>query len=123
MFISFGGETRYKFTSHLRGAFIRRQIATYVDFNLERGNEISSTPVSEIRKAKVSVNVFSENTAGSKRCMDEIAEIMECKRMRGQIVVPIFYQVDPSDVKTSKWVLRRGFFKSFEESGDNGESV
>ena len=99
VFLSFGGDTRYKFTSHLRGALRRRHIKTYIDFNLLRGNEISSTLVSAIRRAKVSVIILSEHTAASKWCLDEIAETMDCKRTRNQIVVPIFYHVDPTDVR------------------------
>lgn len=119
VFLSFGGETRYRFTSHLRGALMRQHIETYVDFNLERGNEISSTLVSAIRGAKVSVIVFSENTASSRWCLDEIAEIMECKRKGEQIVLPIFYHVDPTDVRHQTGV----YAEAFSAHLDNKENV
>ncbi|MED6120912.1 hypothetical protein PIB30_025237 [Stylosanthes scabra] len=99
VFLSFGGDTRYNFTSHLRGAIKRHHVNAYVDFNLRRGSEISSALISAIRGAAVAVVVLSEHTASSKWCLDEIAEIMDCKRTRNQIVVPIFYHVDPSDVR------------------------
>ncbi|CAK7328825.1 unnamed protein product [Dovyalis caffra] len=31
-------------------------------------------------------------------CVDELVKILECKMKYGQIVLPIFYHVDPSDV-------------------------
>jgi hypothetical protein len=30
--------------------------------------------------------------------LDELVKILECKETYGQIVLPVFYQVDPSDV-------------------------
>ncbi|XP_057736778.1 disease resistance protein RPV1-like [Arachis stenosperma] len=99
VFLSFGGDTRYNFTSHLLGAIKRQHVNTYVDFNLGRGSEISSALVSAIRKAPIAVIVLTDHTASSKWCLDEATEIMECKRTRNQIVLPIFYHLDPSDVR------------------------
>ena len=47
----------------------------------------------------ISVVVFSENYAYSKWCLDELDKIMQCSREKGQKVLPIFYHVDPSDVR------------------------
>ncbi|KAI9111528.1 hypothetical protein K1719_017218 [Acacia pycnantha] len=103
VFISFRGEdTRNGFVSHLRASFTRRGIKTYMDCDLERGNEISSTLLVAIKQSKILLLVFSEKYAESKWTMDELAKIMECKRTRGQHVIPIFYKVRPTDVRHQK---------------------
>ncbi|KAL3006562.1 hypothetical protein AAZX31_08G285200 [Glycine max] len=87
VFLSFRGEdTRNTFTGHLNAALKRYAIRTYIDHNLKRGDEISHTLLNAIEKANLSVIVFSKTFATSKWCLDEV----------GQIVVPIFYHVDPS---------------------------
>ncbi|XP_054794235.1 disease resistance protein RPV1-like [Prosopis cineraria] len=101
VFISFRGEdTRNGFVSHLRAAFRRRGIKTYMDdCDLERGNEISPTLLVAIKQSKILLIVFSKKYANSSWTLDELAKIMECKKKRGQHVIPIFYGVSPSDVR------------------------
>ncbi|MCI07235.1 TMV resistance protein N-like, partial [Trifolium medium] len=36
---------------------------------------------------------------GSLWCLDEMVKIMDCRRTTGQIVLPVFYGVDPSEVR------------------------
>ncbi|KAL5776165.1 hypothetical protein ACOSP7_009091 [Xanthoceras sorbifolium] len=42
---------------------------------------------------------FSRKTASSKWCLRELVKILECKKTNGQIVIPVFYHVDPSHVR------------------------
>ena len=44
----------------------------------------------------ISVIVFSENYASSKWCLDELVWILECRKNLGQLVLPVFYGIDPS---------------------------
>ncbi|KAI4328360.1 hypothetical protein L6164_020718 [Bauhinia variegata] len=100
VFLSFRGEdTRNSFTSHLHAALTRLKVRTYIDNELERGDDISPALVKAIEEAKVSVIVFSENYASSKWCLDEAMKITECKRTLGQVIVPVFYHLDPSRVR------------------------
>ena len=46
----------------------------------------------------ISVIVFSENYASSKWCLDELVWILECRKNLGQLVLPVFYGIDPSEV-------------------------
>ncbi|XVE78614.1 hypothetical protein DITRI_Ditri13aG0160300 [Diplodiscus trichospermus] len=47
----------------------------------------------------ISAIIFSENFAASSWCREEVSKIMECRGKRGQLVVPIFYHVNPSDIR------------------------
>lgn len=100
VFISFRGEdTRTKFTSYLSSRLCEKNIKTYVDDGLEKGDEIWSALLRAIEGSKVSVVVFSENYASSSWCLHELVHIMERRQKCGQVVVPVFYEVDPSQVR------------------------
>ncbi|XP_044511589.1 disease resistance protein RPV1-like [Mangifera indica] len=100
VFLSFRGEdTRNGFTSHLNAALCRMKIKTFIDDGLRRGDWISSSLVEAIEGSKISIIIFSKNYASSKWCLQELVKILECKEKYGQIVIPIFYHADPSDVR------------------------
>ena len=98
--LSFRGEdTRDNFTSHLDMALRQKGVNVFIDDQLERGEQISETLFKSIHKTSISIVIFSENYASSTWCLDELVEIIECKKSKGQEVLPIFYKVDPSDVR------------------------
>ncbi|CAL8988626.1 unnamed protein product [Prunus brigantina] len=100
VFLSFRGEdTRTNFTDHLYKALCDKGIYTFIDRELVRGEEISPALVKAIEESRISLIVFSENYASSRWCLDELVKILQCKQSKQQIVLPIFYKVDPSDVR------------------------
>ncbi|CAL2279846.1 unnamed protein product [Prunus armeniaca] len=100
VFISFRGEdTRLTFTSHLYDALCRKKIETYIDYRLVRGDEIAPALLEAIERSTISVIIFSKNYASSTWCLDELVHILECKEKKDQLVVPIFYDISPSDVR------------------------
>ncbi|XP_034675172.1 disease resistance protein RPV1-like isoform X2 [Vitis riparia] len=100
VFLSFRGEdTRNNFTGHLFENLHRMGINTFRDDQLERGEEIKSELLKTIEESRISIVVFSKDYARSKWCLDELAKIMECREEMEQIVLPVFYRVDPSDVR------------------------
>lgn len=100
VFVSFKGEdTRNTFTGHLHRSLVQKGINTFIDDELKRGEEISSALLRAIEDSKISIIVFSKNYAFSKWCLDELIKILQCKESKHQMVYPIFYKVDPSDVR------------------------
>jgi hypothetical protein len=104
VFLNFRGEdTRRNFTAHLHKALVSKGITTFIDdVQLRSGEEISPVLLRAIDESRISIVVFSKNYASSRWCLDELQEIVECKKTKGQIVVPVFYKVDPSDVRHQK---------------------
>ena len=101
VFLSFKGEdTRFGFISHLYHALCHQCIHTFIDDDLERGEEISAELLKTIENSTFSIIVFSENYAYSTWCLDELAKIIEC--MKNKLVLPIFYKVDPSEVRNQQ---------------------
>ncbi|PNX59315.1 TIR-NBS-LRR resistance protein, partial [Trifolium pratense] len=96
VFISFrGDDTRAGFTSHLYTALCGDHLHTYIDYRIQKGDEVWAELVKAIQDSTLFLVVFSENYATSTWCLNELVEIMECHK-NGQIVVPVFYQIDPS---------------------------
>ncbi|XP_028052567.1 TMV resistance protein N-like [Camellia sinensis] len=101
VFLSFRGEdTRKNFTDHLYTALVQAGIHTFVDDDeLPRGHDISSALLKSIEESRISIVVFSTHYASSRWCLDELVKIIESKKTLGQLVLPLFYDVDPSNVQ------------------------
>eukprot|EP00261_Vitis_vinifera_P032169 XP_019073412.1 PREDICTED: TMV resistance protein N-like [Vitis vinifera] len=101
VFLSFrGADTRFNFTDHLYKELMRMDIRTFRDDDgLERGGEIQPSLLKAIEDSMNSVVVFSQNYAHSKWCLDELDKIMRSRKEKRQMVLPVFYHVDPSDVR------------------------
>ncbi|KAK3220534.1 hypothetical protein Dsin_014504 [Dipteronia sinensis] len=100
VFLSFrGGDTRNKFTSHLHRALDDKKIKTYIDYELKSGDKISPSLLKAIEESQVSIIIFSQDYASSRWCIEELVKILECRQNHQQIVIPVFYEIDPSDVR------------------------
>ncbi|KAF3945581.1 hypothetical protein CMV_028059 [Castanea mollissima] len=111
VFLSFRGEdTRHSFTDHLYEAFRLIGIEAFRDSEkLQLGQEIASELIQAIENSQYAIVVFSEKYADSRWCLDELAEIVECKKNKGLKVVPVFYHVDPSDVRKQTGPFEKAF--------------
>ena len=100
VFVSFRGvDIRRHFFSHLVKDFSQKKIHAFVDDKLKTGDEIEPSLLKAIEGSSISLVIFSENYASSHWCLDELVKIIECKEKYGQIVIPVFYGVDPTDVR------------------------
>ena len=103
VFLSFRGEdTRLGFTGYLYQTLDRNGIKTFIDDKLRRGENISEEFLKIIENSMISIVVFSENYAFSTWCLDELVKIIECKKNDKMEVRPVFYNVNPSDVRNQK---------------------
>ncbi|GKB69364.1 TMV resistance protein N [Tanacetum coccineum] len=63
-----------------------------------------------IEESEIYVVVFSTNYASSVRCLDELVHIMDCLgKLEQRKVLPVFYKVDPSDVRSQKGSFMEAF--------------
>ncbi|XP_028778374.1 disease resistance protein ADR2-like [Neltuma alba] len=122
VFLSFRGEdTRRSFTSHLHTALCLRDIEIYIDYKLPKGNDISQSLIEAIQDSSISVVVFSQNYASSKWCLNELLQILRCKQQQAQIVVPIFYEIDPSHVRKQRGAYEKAFAEHLEKNPEKVE--
>ncbi|GJX21219.1 Toll/interleukin-1 receptor-like protein [Tanacetum coccineum] len=101
VFLSFRGEdTRHSFTDHLYKELVRVGIRTFRDNDeIGRGQELKPEIEKAIQSSEASVIVLSENYATSTWCLDELLMILEQMKECNHFVIPVFYHVDPSDVR------------------------
>ncbi|XP_024043074.1 disease resistance-like protein DSC1 [Citrus clementina] len=124
VFLSFRGEdTRENFTSHLYAALCGKKIKTFIDEDLNRGDEISPALMKAIEGSKISVIIFSKDYASSKWCLNELVKILKCKNLKGQTVIPIYYHVSPSDVRKQTGTFGEGFVKLEQQFKEKAETV
>ncbi|GKV08561.1 hypothetical protein SLEP1_g20174 [Rubroshorea leprosula] len=111
VFLNFRGvDVRNSFLSHLEKALVRAGINTFKDDKeLERGKEINPELLKAIESSTIAITVFSENYADSKSCLDELVKILDCKDKLGQVVLPIFFYLDPSDVSNQRGSFGKRF--------------
>ncbi|KAJ4976802.1 hypothetical protein NE237_001908 [Protea cynaroides] len=101
VFLSFRGEdTGKNFTGFLYKALKNRAINVFIDNeDLSTREDISPDLLKAIKGSKISILVFSKGYASSKRCLLELSHIVHCQKAKGQRVMPIFLDIEPTDVR------------------------
>ncbi|KAF5444602.1 hypothetical protein F2P56_033722 [Juglans regia] len=123
VFLSFRGETRYTFTSHLYNALLEKFIMPFKDdARLEIGTPIKKELLEAIKESRMAVVILSKEYASSTWCLEELAKIVECMNDREMKVVPIFYHVEPRDVRHQKGNFGDAFAQH-EQNPENKEKV
>ena len=128
VFLSFCRDDICKnFKDHLYIALRQKGIITFRDDDdeiLEQGKYISSQILKAIEESKYAIIVLSRNYASSKWCLIELAKVVECMKDNGLTVLPVFYHVDPSDVRNQTGTaLVEGFAKHTRNPKINKEDV
>ncbi|GFY94383.1 disease resistance protein (TIR-NBS-LRR class) family [Actinidia rufa] len=97
VFLSFRGkDIRKTFIDHLYTALVQAGIHVFRDDDeIERGEKISSY-------------------ASSRWCLDELLKIVQRRKNSGQVIFPVFYDVDPSHVRKQTGTFAQAF-SSYEE--------
>ncbi|KAF3780248.1 popC protein [Nymphaea thermarum] len=108
VFLSFRGEdTRKTFTELLYDGLEMQGIHTFKDDKkLKKGERVESL-LDAIDKSKIFVPILSKNYADSRWCLMEIAKIVSS----GRLIIPVFFDVDPSDIRRQKGPFEAAFRK------------
>ncbi|CAL5378196.1 unnamed protein product [Camellia sinensis] len=106
VYLSFAEDTCKNFTDHLYTALIGAGFRTFRndDDAMERG-ELEKA----IKESRTSIIVFSKDYASSQRCLDELVMILECKRNFKHVILPVFYGMDPSQVRKQTGSVAEAF--------------
>lgn len=63
------------------------------------GGYIPVTVLNVIQESKIYVVVLSDEYASSEKCLDELVKIFECCNSTGRLILPVFYDIEPSTVR------------------------
>ncbi|PON88503.1 hypothetical protein TorRG33x02_157170, partial [Trema orientale] len=119
-----GEDTRKNFLGHLKAALYEKGIETFVDDDqLEKGKSISPQLLQAIEDSCCAIVILSPNYASSTWCLDELVKILDCMKTKGQIVIPIFYHVDPFDVRKQTGTFGEAFANHEQNFEDDMEKV
>ena len=121
VFISFRGEdTRKSFTDLIYFALTEKGLITFKDDKeLERGKTISIELLKAIEQSRFAIVILSSNYASSTWCLDELTKIIDSEKNMGMTILPIFYDVEPSDVRKQMGTFAEALIeheKRFKES-------
>ncbi|CAN6549076.1 unnamed protein product [Malus baccata var. baccata] len=102
VFLSFRGEdTRTTITKSLYEALKSRGVRVFLDDDgLDRGDDIAPSLLEAIDDSAAAIVILSRRYADSRWCLEELAKI--CESSRRCLILPVFYQVDPSDVRRQR---------------------
>ncbi|XP_056848760.1 probable disease resistance protein RPP1 isoform X4 [Raphanus sativus] len=107
-----GADVRKSFLSHIVKEFKSKGIDLFIDNDLERSKSIGPELVEAIKGSRIAIVLLSKNYASSTWCLNELVEIVKCKEEFGQTVMPLFYEVDPTDIKKQKGYFGEVFRKT-----------
>ncbi|XP_057436397.1 heat shock 70 kDa protein 18-like [Lotus japonicus] len=103
IFISFRGkDTRETFTNHLYDALCKEGFETFKDNEALEGGAPIEKLLEAIEESRFAIVVLSENFADSKWCLKELVKILDCRKRKKQLVLPIFVEVEPTDIRHLK---------------------
>ncbi|PWA48644.1 disease resistance protein (TIR-NBS-LRR class) [Artemisia annua] len=117
VFLSFRGEdTRKNIVDHLYHALKDKGIYTYKDDEkIQKGKRISDDLFKSIEDSKFYIIVFSKNYASSSWCLEELVKIMECQKMEEHTAYPVFYDVEPTEIRKQSGAVGEAFAKHAKE--------
>ncbi|PWA66403.1 toll/interleukin-1 receptor (TIR) domain-containing protein [Artemisia annua] len=98
-------------------ALKQKGIETYKDDEkIKKGTTIDGQLIKSIEDSRFYIIVFSKNYASSSWCLNELVKITECKKTTEQIVYPIFFDVEPTEVRKQSGAVKEAAKHEKEEA-------
>ncbi|KAL3745526.1 hypothetical protein ACJRO7_014611 [Eucalyptus globulus] len=119
VFLSFRGlDTRTNFTDTLYYALLDKGIRVFIDKKgIGVGEEIGPEIFHAIDDSKICIPIFSKGYASSRWCLRELEHMMQRRKTNELEILPVFYDVEPSDVKLETRVYRDALTQHKKECG------
>lgn len=103
VFLSFRSKT---FGDHLHTALLNAGIPSFRPDDKELDKNLQNS----IQESRILIAIISKDYASSYRCLDELTHMIQTKKAFGNFLLPVFYDVDPSDVRKQKGSFEEPFF-------------
>ncbi|KAI6693108.1 hypothetical protein NL676_020818 [Syzygium grande] len=124
VFLSFRGpDTRSAFTDFLYTSLDGAGIRTFKDDeSLRVGEQFEPKLLQAINQSKILIPIFSKDYASSVWCLKELVQMVECEKTGRQKIMPIFYDVAPSEVRHQTGGYGAAL-RALEEKGRYGKEI
>ncbi|XP_052108849.1 uncharacterized protein LOC127741146 [Arachis duranensis] len=111
VYLSFAGDKKcISFINYLKYHLLKEDILVYRDeVDLQKVDIITAPFRQGIKDSRISIVVFSRHFASSILCLEELVAIVDCHKDKKQELVPIFYDVDPRDVRHQSGACKFAF--------------
>ncbi|KAL9857787.1 putative TIR domain-containing protein [Arabidopsis thaliana] len=119
-FLSFQRDTSHNFTDRLYEALVKEELRVWND-DLERvdhDHELRPSLVEAIEDSVAFVVVLSANYANSHLRLEELAKLLDMRSSLELLVFPIFYKVQPWEVRTQNNHFENDFEKLAKTFGE-----
>ncbi|CAN6453196.1 unnamed protein product [Victoria cruziana] len=113
IFLSSTGGT---FAASLYDGLSRSGVRTFME---EEGKLGDDRPSEAMDGSDVFIPILSESYPGSRRCLRELAKMVASRR----VILPVFLDVDPSDVRRQRGPLERAFVEHARDGAVDKEAV
>ncbi|KAI4354060.1 hypothetical protein L6164_002960 [Bauhinia variegata] len=113
-------DNRMGFFYHLLCSLQSAGLAVYRDVHGHRkellpAKCLSSSLLKDIERSRVCIVIFSSAFANSRCCLEEVEKIMEFHRTIGQIVLPVFYNIEQREVRRQSGIFGESFVQLLTE--------
>jgi hypothetical protein len=111
VFVSFKSlDTCFSFTHHLFASLRRKGLVAFKDESkLNKGESIAPKILRAIEASRIFIVVFTKDYASSTWCLKELEYILHCSQASERRVLPIFYDVHPSQVRRQSGSYKKAF--------------
>jgi len=106
--INFSGEDiQRKFVSHLGSAFSAVGFTTF----LHHQNAVNPSHIQQpiLNLCRVAIVVFTKTYSQSAWCLNQLQQIIKWHETYGRHVLPVYYEIEPSDVRLQKGDFGKAF--------------
>ncbi|KAK4268324.1 hypothetical protein QN277_024999 [Acacia crassicarpa] len=100
VFVNYYDLDASSFFRHLYPSLLEKGLRVSSNYAvIPKGEEITNPHVNSLRKSRIAIIFFSKNYAYSRLCLGELVRILECFKKEDKLIYPVFYDVDPSEVR------------------------
>ncbi|KAH0733371.1 hypothetical protein KY289_004559 [Solanum tuberosum] len=105
-----GKEINVNFINILHTALTDVGIQTFKRHSEARKGKIVGSELQKaVKESRISIIVFTEDYGYSRRCLDELVNILERKQSADHMILPVFYRVDPSHIRKQRESYAKAF--------------
>lgn len=113
MFLAFRScDTKHRFATRLKDRLKTKGIKVFDNDDQSLiGKDVAHEIQNAIDRSKIYIPIISKNFASSRWCLEELARMVECTKATGKKIIPIFYEVRPSEVKKASGDFEEGLLR------------